>query len=123
MFTTVRTWFNDLHINTQMMILLTGLNIVDFQTTQFLVERNGFHAEANALLYNAMVMMNSVYAIALIKGSVLALLWWIYDAVEHHHKLLNPARMTWILGVLVSAFFALITWNFYLVFTSLLHNY
>ena len=122
MFASLRGWFNDLHINTQLMILITGLNIVDFQTTKFLVDRHGFEIEANPIMYNAMVMMDSVWGLVVVKVLVLSLMWAIYNQVEHHHRLLNPQRMTYVLGALTAGFFALITWNFSLVTIDLLYN-
>lgn len=120
MLTAARAWFNNLHINTKLMILITGLNIVDFQTTKFLVDRYGFEIEANPLMYNAMVMADSVWGILSVKVFVLCLLWAIYNQVDHYHKLINPGRMTYILGAITAGFFALITWNFSLVTISLL---
>lgn len=120
MLKTLRAEFNLLSLNTQLMIILTLLNIVDFQTTAFLVGRYGFEVEANPIMYNAMVLFDSVYGLLYIKVVVLAVLWWVYNQVDHHHKLINPQRMTYLLTGLVAAFFALITWNFYLVTVSLL---
>ena len=120
MLTTTRTWFNNLHINTQLMVLLTCLNIIDFQTTKTLVDRHGFEIEANPIMYNAMVMVNSVWGLMIIKVVTVGLMWMVYDAVTHHHRLINPNRMTRILTWLVVAFFILITWNFSLVTISLL---
>ena len=120
MLTTTRTWFNNLHINTQLMILITGLNIIDFQTTKILVDWYGFETEVNPLMYNAMVYFDSVWGLLVVKVIALSVLWAIYDQVEHYHKLINPGRMTYILGALTAGFFALITWNFSLVAIGLL---
>lgn len=120
MIAAARTWFNNLHINTQLMVVITLLNIIDFLTTKILVDWYGFEAEANPVMYHAMVMMGSVWGLAVVKIITLAFMWTIYDAVEHHHRIINPGRMTYILGALTAAFFALITWNFSLVAIGLL---
>lgn len=120
MLTVARAWFNGLHINTQLMILITGLNLIDFQTTKILVDQYGFEAEVNPLMYNAMVYFDSVWGILVIKLIVLSVLWSTYNRVKYHHKLINPSRMTYMLGAITAGFFALITWNFSLVTISLL---
>ena len=120
MFTAARAWFNDLHINTQLVVIITLLNIVDFQTTKILFDNYGFEAELNPIMYNAMVMMDSVWGLMVVKVAVLLFLWSVYDQVEHHHRIINPGRMTYILGALTVGFFALITWNFSLVAYMLL---
>jgi len=117
----IRTWFNELTINTQLMILLTLLNVVDFQTTAFLVHLYGFGVEANPLMYNAMVLVDSVCGLLIVKGIVLGSLWWLYDRVDHEtHKLINPERMTYLLAGLVAAFVALCVWNYSLIAMVLL---
>lgn len=115
MIAAARATFNRWHLNTQLMVILTLLNIVDFLTTKFLVDKLGFEAEANELLYRAMVALDSVYAILLIKVGLLAVLWCVYNEIEHHHKLLSHRRLTTILGITTAAYFALIHWNFFRV--------
>jgi len=120
MLTASRSWFNNLHINTQLMIIITGLNLIDFQTTKILVDRYGFETELNPIMYKAMALADSAWGLLVVKILTVGLMWVMYDAVEHHHTVLNPKRMTYVLGALVAAYFVLITWNFSLVSQSLL---
>lgn len=115
----IRSRFNAMTLNYQLMVLLIGLNIVDFMTTKILVDRLGFLAEANTLLLWAMIAMGSVYAILGIKVITLSFLWWIVGQIQDHHKRITPERLTRILQVIVVAFFALITYNFTRVFQEL----
>lgn len=114
-----RKWLNNLHINTQLMIIVTLLNYIDWQTTKFLVDVHGFEVEANPIMYNAMVMADSVYGILWVKIVVLGFFWWVYDRVEHHHTIINPSRMTNVLWALVAGFVALVSWNSFLVYQTL----
>ena len=115
----IRQQFNDLTLNYQLMVLITLLNLVDFQTTKVLVDRLGFAAEANALLFWAMVTTGTVYAILAVKVVVISFMWWIVSQIKDHHMHITPERLTLILQVLVVAFLAVASWNYFRIFQEL----
>jgi len=115
----MRQRFNGWSINARLMVLLTLLGLLDFQTTKVLVDRHGFAAEGNPLLYSAMVQMNSVYAIFIIKALSLVAFWWLCLQLKRHGKFFTESRMTKIMWALILGFTALCTFNFYCVYQSL----
>ncbi len=115
----IRSRFNDLTLNYQLVVLLILLNMVDFQTTKILVDKLGFIAEGNALLLWAMITTGTVYAILAVKVIVLSFLWWMVGQIKEHHKHITPQALTCMLQLLVVAFFALISWNYFRIFQEL----
>jgi hypothetical protein len=67
--------FNEIELNTRLMIVLILANLNDFIATKYLIGVFGFDVELNPLLHLLLVMTGSVYVILLAKCVPLTVLW------------------------------------------------
>ena len=114
MIAAARRKFNDLHISSQLLILVALLNVVDFQTTSIIAKFQGFDVELNPLLYHLMIVFDTTWVILWAKVIVLtASFLFIRYLVTKRGGNINTATIP--LTILVIAFSFVVMWNFYLI--------
>jgi hypothetical protein len=103
-------WFKELHINTQLMVLLTFLNMYDFLSTRMLINRVGVGIEKNPILVWAIGQTDTVWIILFIKIFAVGALWMLYDHVSSTGWL-GIDGITRILIALNLIFVGIFLWN------------
>ena len=122
MITQARKRFNSLHINFQLMILLSLLNLQDFVTTKVLIE-GGFAREVNPWLNYLIEKTGTVDVILLTKVLALGFMWWImYGLVQQGSKVVTGNFLKYSLMTLTTFYGAVVLWGAYGIYQALIYT-
>ena len=111
MITQARKRFNSLHINFQMMILLSLLNLQDYFNTRFLVG-GGYAKEMNPWLDYLIQKTGTVDVILLTKVLAVGFLWWIVlRTYETKPEVVTGTPLKWALIVSNIVYGGVVIWG------------
>lgn len=109
------------HVNSwvleyQLLLSIVLFNIVDFLTTNILLSRlGGLEHEGNALLSITMKLMESIWAIVMVKVIMISIAWgimyWFFNPTKHH-------SVKFVLMLVLSAYIGVSIFNYGLVFMT-----